>query len=244
MENKYREQWEKLGDSDPYWAVLTDPTKKGGKWDKDEFFKSGETEIEHVLSNLKKLGKELIFITALDFGCGTGRLSRALAKRFEKVIAVDISSSMLHEAQKANHQFENIDFIHNVSEGLAVVPSGSINFLYSNIVLQHMPANGQIHFIKEFCRVLRPGGSIVFQTPCSSNLKTWTGWLHMLVNNNVLNLVRKIKYGSEGIMEIHTLKQEKVLEILHQEDMDTIHVEIYDSAGSSFKSYRYYASKR
>ncbi len=29
MKDKYFEQWERLGDSDPYWAVLTDPKKKG-----------------------------------------------------------------------------------------------------------------------------------------------------------------------------------------------------------------------
>ncbi len=243
MKDKYREQWERLGEFDPYWAVLTDPKKKDNKWNSTEFFQSGETEIENVFSKLKEFGSVLTFDVALDFGCGIGRLSRALAKKFEKVIAVDLSSSMLNEARRANHHVESIDFLHNTSEDLTIIPSNSIDFLYSNIVLQHMPRNRQIIFIREFCRVLHPGGILVFQTPSRSNLKTWTGWLHMLLGNNILNLARKIKYGPEGIMELHCLVQKNVLEILSQEGMNILRVKRYDSAGSSFKSYMYYARK-
>jgi len=37
MKNQIK-QWERLGKSDPYWAVLSVPEKKGGKWDKLDFF--------------------------------------------------------------------------------------------------------------------------------------------------------------------------------------------------------------
>ncbi|MFA7605105.1 MAG: methyltransferase domain-containing protein [Rhodocyclaceae bacterium] len=137
MKEKYREQWEKLGSDDPYWAVLTDPNKKGGKWSAEEFFKTGKEEIEDILSRLSKLGINPGRGVALDFGCGVGRLSRALAREFQKVIALDISSSMLKEARKVNYGIENIEFTHNTSEYLKTIPESSIDFLYSNIVLQH-----------------------------------------------------------------------------------------------------------
>lgn len=243
MKDKYQEQWERLGDSDPYWAVLTDPKGKDNKWNKMLFFQSGEAEINNVFSKLKESFIVITFDSALDFGCGVGRLSRALAKKFGKVIAVDVSSSMLNEARRANKQNENIEFLHNVSEDLKVIPGKSIDFLYSNIVLQHMPSNRQTVFIREFCRVLHPWGILVFQTPSCRNLKTWGGWLHKLAGNNILNQVRKIKYGPDKIMELHTLPKKTVLEVLKQEGMNIIRVERYDAAGPSFKSYMYYVRK-
>ena len=41
---KFRSQartWEDLGESDPLFGILSDPTKYGGKWDVEEFFASG-----------------------------------------------------------------------------------------------------------------------------------------------------------------------------------------------------------
>ena len=242
MKDKYSEQWERLGDSDPYWAVLTDPTKKGNegkKWNSIEFFQTGETAIERVFSKLKEFDTAISFDVALDFGCGVGRLSRALAKKFENVIAVDVSSSMLKEARKANHHVGNINFVHNTSENLTVIPSNSIDFVYSNIVLQHMQRSTQITFIREFCRVLGSGGILVFQTPSKYNLKTWMGWLFMLLGNKIVNLAYKIKYG----MEMHIIAKQSVVKILCQEGMNIIRIERNDSSGSSFESYMYYVRK-
>lgn len=243
MKDKYREQWEKLGTNDPYWAVLTNPDKKGGKWNSVEFFDTGKKEIENILRKIKTLGVNINKDIALDFGCGVGRLSKALANEFQKVIAVDVSSSMLKEAQKANHDITNIEFIHNTALDLIAISEGSIDFLYSNIVLQHMPKNRQIIYIREFCRVLSSGGILAIQTPSKCNLKSWKGWLYFATGNNILNIIRWLKHGPFGIMEIHTLPKEVVLETLKQEDMDIIHVERYDSAGPAFKSYMYFAKK-
>ena len=35
--------WEELAREDPLWAVLTDPAKKGGQWDPEEFMKREKT---------------------------------------------------------------------------------------------------------------------------------------------------------------------------------------------------------
>ncbi len=243
MKDKYSEQWERLGESDPYWAVLTDPDKRGGKWNITEFFNTGEEEIANVLLKVKGLGLEITYGIALDFGCGVGRLSRALANEFRRVIAVDVASSMLNEARKANHQIANIDFFHNTAEDLGLFSENTIDFLYSNIVLQHMPNYRQFIFIREFCRVLRPGGILVIQTPSKYNLKSWKGWLYLIAGNNILNMVRRVKYGPAGVMEVHALPKNVVLETLNQKGMNIIHVERYDSAGPAFESYMYFAKK-
>ena len=69
--------------------------KMGGKWGHAEFFSTGEREVIKLLTKFEELGIDVEFGSVLDFGCGVGRVSRALSERFSQVIAVDVSSSML-----------------------------------------------------------------------------------------------------------------------------------------------------
>ena len=46
--------WEGLAQRDALWSILTDDTKKDGKWDTENFFKSGQKEVELVFDYLKK----------------------------------------------------------------------------------------------------------------------------------------------------------------------------------------------
>ncbi|CAN5168072.1 hypothetical protein BH11PSE11_BH11PSE11_18310 [soil metagenome] len=243
MKDRYRQQWEALGSYDPYWAVISDPAKRRGKWNKEEFFQSGIIEIGDVLARLNALGLTPNFDVALDFGCGVGRLSSALAKHFKRVLGVDISQSMLTEARSANAHIGNIEFIHNIEQNLRVVDSGSVDFLYSNLVLQHMPRERQEIFIREFCRVLRPGATLLFQTPSRPNLRTMRGWAHRLAGNRVLNIARRLRQGRDGVMELHTLEQSRVLQILAEQRMKLVQVEPNSCAGLAFHSYSYCATK-
>ena len=238
MKDKHHEQWEKLGASDPYWAVLTNPNKKGGKWNRTDFFSTGENEVNNLLTKVKDLGIEVKFGTVLDFGCGVGRLSRTLAARFSKVIAIDVSRSMLNEAQKANQHIGNIDFIHNIAEDLSIIPEDSIDCLYTNLVLQHMPKKRQVIYIREFCRVLRPKGILVMLTPARSNLKSWKGWVYLLTGNYGIKAVNMIQGG----MEMHTISKKTVLETLDNENMSVINVERCVGY-APVVPYRYFAEK-
>lgn len=243
MKDKYQQQWENLGATDPYWAVLTDPAMKEGKWNHEDFFNTGKNEIQSILSKIEDLNVTMNSNVALDFGCGVGRLSRALACHFNKVIAVDISSSMLEEAEKANQNLHNIEFTLNVSEDLKTIPNESVDFLYSNMVLQHMPKHKQKLYIEEFCRVLAPKGIIAVQTPSKHRLDSFKSIMHMALGNNVLNIIRKFKYGSNSIMEVHALSEKKVLNILKSNRVELISQERFDSAGPMFESYIYIAKK-
>ena len=41
-----RREWEELAELDPLWAVLSEPDRKGGRWDLDAFLATGEVEVE------------------------------------------------------------------------------------------------------------------------------------------------------------------------------------------------------
>jgi ubiquinone/menaquinone biosynthesis C-methylase UbiE len=243
MKDKYHEQWEKLGATDPYWAVLTNPKKRGGKWDSTEFFATGEKEVIRLLKKLNTLGIELQFTSVIDFGCGVGRVSRALAERFKDVIAIDVSSSMLNEAKKANQHVNNIDFIHNIAEDLSVIPENSVECLYTNLVLQHMPKKRQIMYIKEFCRVLRPKGILVMKTMTKSNLKSWKGWLYLLTGNYGMKAINKVRTGFSGGMEILTIPKRTVLETLDDEKMTIVDVERLAGGRAAVINHCYFAEK-
>ena len=243
VSERIRRQWEALGASDPYWAVLTHPDKRGGKWDRNAFFESGSAEIAEVEARLAALGLQPARRVALDYGCGVGRLSRALATRFDRVIGVDISRTMLDEARAANSHAANIDFRRGTGRNLDSIDDASIDFLYSNIVLQHTPVDDQRALIREFCRVLAPGGTLVFQAPARANMRTLHGIAQRVLGNGVLNIARRAVYGPERVMELHAIRRVEVLTLLADGGLDLVANERYDSAGRAFVSYLYIATR-
>jgi len=160
---KLRESWQSLGSDDPLWATLSDPRTKGGKWPVDVFLRTGQTEIDRVFTWLGEQGlTDINYGRALDFGCGAGRLTQALAKRFDRCIGVDVAASMLEAAYRLSPP-QNCEFVLNERTDLELFPSESFDFIYSSIVLQHIPHPFAIGYIAEFCRLLVPNGLLVFQ---------------------------------------------------------------------------------
>src|SRR6187431_1600952 len=97
-----KRHWERLGRDDPFWAVLTDPAKRDGAWDLEQFYRSGVDELAAVLQHAGALGINVSRERALDFGCGAGRMTQAMAAAFERADGVDISRSMLETARRHN----------------------------------------------------------------------------------------------------------------------------------------------
>ncbi|MFT6955637.1 MAG: 2-polyprenyl-3-methyl-5-hydroxy-6-metoxy-1,4-benzoquinol methylase [Halieaceae bacterium] len=244
MKDKYRQQWECLGKLDPYWAVLSDHSKRGGKWESAEFFHTGECEIAALMGRMKSLGLNINRKRALDFGCGVGRLTQALSEYFTQVLGVDISSSMLDEARRANATKANIKFLQNTDQNLALCADNSVDFIYSNIVLQHMPKERQLIFLSEFFRILAGGGTAVFQTPSGPNYRSWQGWVFRLLGYKNLNRIRKVIYGGpSGIMEIHACPQNEVIALLRDEGVELVQRDANFNTGKALTSYMYYVCK-
>lgn len=154
-------EWEDLARLDPLWGILSVPWKQFGKWDVAEFFASGHAEIEKLMVSCALSrgdnGK------ALDFGCGVGRLSKALVPYFGQVYGVDISAEMV---KLARSYAPEVEFLVNQSDNLKLFQDNVFDFIYSNIVLQHQPT-GELAkaYMREFVRVVKPNGKIVFQMP-------------------------------------------------------------------------------
>jgi SAM-dependent methyltransferase len=56
-------------------------------------------------------------------------------------------------------------FHHNTTDDLGLFEDESFDFIYTRLVLQHIPPEHALRYVDEFIRVLRPGGVAVFQAP-------------------------------------------------------------------------------
>src|SRR5262249_11664210 len=108
-----QETWNAFGHRDPLWAVLTQPEKKGRRWKAQEFFETGVRDIGAALTYAASLLPAFRRDRALDFGCGVGRLTQALANYFGEIWGVDIAPSMLAQAEKYNRHGSKVKYVLN-----------------------------------------------------------------------------------------------------------------------------------
>ncbi|HZN77596.1 MAG TPA: class I SAM-dependent methyltransferase [Micromonosporaceae bacterium] len=163
--DEVRRDWTKLGAEDPLWAVLVAPDKRGGHWAVDEFLATGRADVDEMIGWLTGLGLPVRWERALDFGCGVGRLSQALAGHADEVVGVDIASSMLDTARRLDRSDGVCRYVLNDSPDLGQFPDGHFDLVYTALVLQHLPRPAIDRYLAEFLRVLRPGGTAVVQVP-------------------------------------------------------------------------------
>lgn len=161
----HRRDWEDLAVLDPMWAVLSEPQYQFGKWSPDEFFSTGADEISELRRRLLAQGFPDTFGSALDFGCGLGRLTRALTACCGEVIGVDISEQMISQARSFT---PTCQFVHNPYYDLRIFPSNRFDLVYTCRVLQHQRSTKLIlDHVSELIRVVKPGGVVAFQIPCN-----------------------------------------------------------------------------
>jgi FkbM family methyltransferase len=203
---RLRRVWQTLGREDPLWAVLSQADKQSGRWLPDEFLATGQLEIDVQLAALTQDGYPKSRGLALDFGCGAGRLSRALAGHFERVIGIDVASSMIEVASELNADLPNIDFRVNASATIEHVADASVDFIFSHIVLQHIPDTLALGYVAEFLRVLAPGGAAVFQFVDGVD-DSALGWLFGFASNRWLNPLRRIMWRRRAVFEMHSLPE-------------------------------------
>ena len=207
--DRLRRVWETLGRDDPLWAVLSQADKRGDRWDPDEFLATGHVEIDAQLAALVPSGYPRRRGLALDFGSGAGRLTRALSGHFERVIGIDVSASMVAAATRLNADVEGVEFRVNASSRLEGIADASIDFVFSHITLQHIPAGLAVGYVREFFRVLAPGGAAVFQFTTGPD-RSLRGHLFDRVSNRWLNFLRRVAWRRNTVFEMHGVRESEL----------------------------------
>lgn len=119
------------------------------------FYDTGIEEIKRVTSRLEQItGTPVHVRRALDFGCGTGRLSQAMQKFADEVVGFDISPKMIEAARR--HSPGNILYSDQI-------PTGNFGWINSYIVFQHIPPERGMVMLERLLAQLEPGGLISLQ---------------------------------------------------------------------------------
>lgn len=149
--------WEEIGRSDPYYGVLTDPRFKTINLTDEaraDFFRSGEMDVRQASETLKRRYPDFAPASSLDFGCGVGRLTRALAAMTGDAFGVDVSEAMLAEARRSAPAGAVFG---------SELPDRTFDWIVSIIVFQHIPPARGYPLLKALMDRLAPGGFITLQ---------------------------------------------------------------------------------
>lgn len=154
----FAKQWDDVGGTDgANGAIATE------KWAEPHYFNLSGIRTAHLaLEELFKIyGHDLHKQVFLELGCGAGRETKYFADVFDKIMGVDVSLNMI---MKAKIRCDKISPFLIVGDGKTIpVADHSIDILYSFIVLQHCPQDVVRSYFKEAKRVLKPGGTFMFQ---------------------------------------------------------------------------------
>lgn len=160
MSAKTDRDWNEWGARDAYFGVLGAPQFHAASIDqhRDAFFATGETAVQRILDGMQASFGPGGHARALDFGCGVGRLTLPLARRFEHVVAVDVASTMRKAAMEnaLTAGYGNISF-HESTTPLLGNPD-RFDFILSCIVLQHIPVPDGMTILDNLLRLLAPNG--------------------------------------------------------------------------------------
>lgn len=236
-----RRAFEEFGQHDPMYAALSRSGLEGNRWEPEAFFETGRREIRDVLSYAADLGLEPGNQRALDFGCAVGRLTQALAEHFQEAVGVDIATAMVERAREWNRHGSRVTYRVNATPDLRVLETGSFDFVYTNKVLQHIPPAAQEAYIREFVRVLRPGGVAVFQTRNGPPIRpgSFRSWLYTLNRRHIRRISQRLR--GRPPYEMHYLARSTIEAAVR--DAGGRVVDVVDlSRGKPGKSLRYCAT--
>lgn len=232
-----QQDWQRLGTEDPLWAVLSEPDARGGKWDEDAFFETGRREISDLLAFVEPPADG----RCLDFGCGVGRLTLPLAGHFREAVGVDVAPAMIEKANTYKGVVENVTFLVNDTADLRQFPDGHFDFINAYIVLQHMPPELAIGYLREFRRVLGPDGILAFTMPSQRVRKSLKTLAYRVLPQRLIWALKRRRDGA--VMEMHGHPIDHLIPVLEEFGLrvDKIHPD--DSGGRDWISYQYVCTR-
>ncbi len=238
--------WEIWGKKEPYFAVLTDEKYLSANLTDEQietFFETGRHHVRDKLAQIERLlGEHFVPRSVLDFGCGNGRVLVALADVAESVTGVDVSKSILAEAQRncevrgTGHNWRlmtTAEFLHDLAL--------SYNFLHSHLVFQHIRRPEGERLLRILAERLDPGGVLTVNLLCSNPkgrvqraviwLETRFRAVHLLVN--------WLKGARHRVapMEMNTYEVEKVSALLTESGVRILEVSMYDEGALRWATY-------
>jgi ubiquinone/menaquinone biosynthesis C-methylase UbiE len=150
------------------------PETRFGFW-----FLGTETWVQYVLTvalnDLERLipDRQVTYPTILDVGCGQGHSFRLLHDKFspQRLIGIDIDERSLRQA-RAQVARDNLQVELLQNDGAALeFPDASVSLLLCHQTFHHIVR--QEEALREFYRVLQPGGLLLFAESTRAYICSW-----------------------------------------------------------------------
>ena len=249
--DEVRDRWQAMGEQDPLWSVLSVDGKEHGRWSPDEFFAVGEVDVDRIHRQAAAIGIDPTRGEALDFGCGVGRLSLPLARRYRHVTGVDVADSMVARARDFADKaaIANADFVVNTEPSLPFA-DGSFDFAVAWIVLQHLRPGLARTYIAELVRVLKLGGLLVFQLPSelrapSQSRSAWKRRVMAAIPDERVQQIHRLRAGKAGIraFPMYGVRRANVIDFVEARGGQVAGVIEDNAAGSTWRSFHYFIQR-
>jgi len=230
--DRVRAQWRKLGESEPYWSVLSHENFLMQNMTNEKveaFYESGRRAANLIDLFEEKTGARAPRGVCFELGCGVGRVTVHLAQRFERVVAADISPGNLAlcERQLQQRGITNVEtlLLKSPDQLLTLAP---FDFFYSVIVLQHNPPPIQKLLLENVLGRIESGGGCLFQTP-----HVWPQYTFA---------ADAFLASPEQTIDMHCLPKPIVLKLLQDHGFQIRDVDV-DTWAGKFGSYTYFATR-
>ena len=160
--------WEDKARQNPLFAVMTTEHFTEAQADNfseeqlQVFYAKGQKIFDaHLRPRLS--GDKSTFV--VEYGCGMGRILKAVLGQGYQCAGIDISSTMLEHCRRL---VPAVNALYVVDEsGRCALLDHTADFVFSYAVLQHIDKlSTYLTAVGEICRVLKPGGTFAIQVNC------------------------------------------------------------------------------
>lgn len=130
-----------------------------GYADDQAMWEAGERDCNILLGDIPNTKQKSL----LELGCGVGRILRATAQRFNRVVGIDVSAEAINKARELLSSYNNLELIAGNGVDLSQVPDQSIDVAMSFAALTSIPTSIIANYLRELNRVLIPAGDLRLQ---------------------------------------------------------------------------------
>jgi len=166
-------------------------------------------------------------IKALDFGCGSGNLTRHLIELGAHTVSADLSEDFLKDVQRKFSGSGLSETLQLNGKDLSNVADASFDLVATYSVLHHVP--DYLAIVRELCRVVKPGGVLYIDHEVTDTYYerppayteflqrarprvNWRRWVSLALDVrgyvHILRRLRNPRYKREG--DIHVWPDDRI----------------------------------